>query len=96
MKPTKIIERRYITRGQARKMCIHQDWYDMGTNEEYEAMFNKFCGKDKKLTTRNIWNMAMDIINHTSEYDSVESMMMTIANYATSEFELSFSLGSTF
>lgn len=58
-------EIRYLSSSDLRALCIAEDWYTGGTNEEYAnlmAMINK-----DNITTDDIVEIATDIVEHSSE-----------------------------
>ena len=73
-------------------ICIRQDWYTRGTNEEYERMLSTASEKEN-LSTEDIVEIATDILEHSDSdrimssygmgYDEIlESVMFEIANAA--------------
>lgn len=86
-------ERRTISADKIIGICIRQEWYTMGTNEEYEQMLSTASGKEN-LMTDDIVEIATDILEHSDserimssygmDYDDVlKSVMFEIANAAT-------------
>lgn len=72
-----------IDTSKLRSMCIKNNWYTAGTNEDYSNMF-KMCEKDN-ITTNQLFKIAKDIYEHTnvdraeqgcsSEYSNNESIL---------------------
>lgn len=60
-----------------RAMCIRENLYTEGTNEQYGAMFRMV--NDLTPTVENIYKVAKDINSH-SEFQSVENIMCMLAN----------------
>lgn len=58
-------EIRTISACTLRSLCIEENWYTSGTNEEYENLLN-MTNKDN-ITTDDIVEMATDIIEHSDE-----------------------------
>lgn len=86
-------ERRTISADKIIGICIRQEWYTMGTNEDYEQMLSTASSKEN-LTTDDIVEIATDILEHSDserimscygmDYDDVlQSVMFEIANAAT-------------
>lgn len=91
----KIIERRYITPYDLRKLCVKEEWYTKGDNEEYNLMLG-MCYADgfeyAELTTDLIAEIAADIQKHSDvdqDEESLLNIMFCIANEAsTTCFEI--------
>ena len=47
-----------------RALCIRNWWYTRGNNDEYASLLNK-VDNTENLTTGDIVEIAMDIINHS-------------------------------
>lgn len=58
-------EIRILDMSDLRALCIAEDWYTGGTNEEYANLLN--MTKKNNITTDDIVEMATDIIEHSSE-----------------------------
>ena len=67
-----------------RLMCIRNNWYDSGSCQEYERMFD--IVRNNKPTKTNIYNVAMNILEHTSDEQTVENIMFYIANDVVKTF----------
>lgn len=68
-----------------REMCIRNNWYDNGTCTEYDNMLNVV----KKFDSPNdddIFFIACDIVEHTSEYQTIENVMFYLANDVVKTF----------
>lgn len=89
----KIIECRYITPSDLRSLCIEENWYTKGDNEEYSHMLD-MCrdGFDyATLTTDRIAEIAADIQKHSNVEQSDEylmNIMFCIAKASTTYFEI--------
>ena len=59
----KVKEIKRINTDKLRHICINNNWYTHGTNEEYSNMF-KMCKKDN-ITTNQLYKIAKDIYEHT-------------------------------
>ena len=84
----KLIETRKIMTSKVREMCIRNQYYTSGTNEEYDKMFQK-CQLDY-----SILEIAKDIFEHTdinlhmyqvgcSERELLESICFNLINDCT-------------
>ena len=85
----KIIERRYITPYDLRRMCIAEEWYTKGDNAQYDHMLN--LARDKELTTALIAEIAADIQKHSAVHQSEEyllNIMFRIAQASTTSFDI--------
>ena len=79
---TKLKEVKKITWQELRTLCIKNEWYTLGTNEEYEKLL-KMC--DKKPTTKTIQLMAEDIYKHSELSNDYLSEVANIAHYIASD-----------
>ena len=61
-------EDRMINVQRLRNYCIANDYYDAGTNEEYDNLF-KYCRAHEYLSGQNIYEIAKDICIHSSKLD---------------------------
>lgn len=82
-----IKEARYITSSALRSLCIRQNWYTWGTNEEYSHLF-ELADKDD-LTTADLVEIARDIIAHSEpdENLAVPYVCFELADIAVNVFE---------
>lgn len=68
-----------------RNMCIKNEWYTAGDIKAYSKMLDFV--EDNEPTKLNIWKVAQDILDHSSEDDLyVEAIMFTIANDVVKTF----------
>lgn len=58
-------EVRRLTAGNLRALCIEQDWYTNGTNEEYDHLLRDLAGNKENLSTEDIIEIAEDIFCHS-------------------------------
>lgn len=58
-----------------RSMCIRNNWYDRGSNEEYQKMLDM---TELPVTDENIYRMAVDIVSHTSAEQTIGNVMYYI------------------
>lgn len=60
----KVKEIRRLDTDKLRSMCIKNNWYTSGSNEDYINMF-KMCEKDN-ITINQLFKIAKDIYEHTN------------------------------
>ena len=60
----KVKEIKRIDTDKLRHICINNNWYTRGTNDDYMNMF-KMCEKDN-ITTNQLYKIAKDIYEHTN------------------------------
>ena len=79
-----ITEIRKISTERLYRLCNEKCWYNRGTNEEYEAMFDLANGN---LTTERLTEVAKDIVAHTapSEFAYIDSDPVLYVLYELSE-----------
>lgn len=68
------------SKGKIRGLCIKENWYTMGDNEEYMAMWD-FVGSHKP-TPNNVYKVALDIMKHSDVEQSdeyLENIMFLIS-----------------
>lgn len=63
----KLIETRTIDTSKVRAMCIRNDYYTRGTNEEYSEMFEK-CSQGQEVIV-----IAQDILEHSRTEELMKS-----------------------
>ena len=65
-------EIRRMTPEDLRNLCVRQDWYTKGTNEDYGKLMER-CrdenGEYKKLSLKDIYWMGYDIFMHSDTSD---------------------------
>ena len=73
----KIIERQYLSIPAVRGVCIENDLYTRGTNEEYAAMFDLVRPLDGKqtITVEDLYPIAADILAHSDTDMSVVTLL---------------------
>lgn len=54
-----------INSDKVRHTCINQNWYTIGTCEEYENLLNNLCDKDN-ATDEEVMTVVYDIAKHTN------------------------------
>lgn len=73
----KIIERQHLSTSDVRAMCIENDFYTCGTNEEYSAMFDMVFALYPKaiITADDLAPIAADILAHSKTEQDMESVL---------------------
>lgn len=87
----KYTETRYLTTTDLRALCIENDWYTCGDNEEYCALFNRLYdgdGYSVNLDTEKLAEIAQDIMDHSdiTEY-TITTVMYVLAKRCSVFFE---------
>ena len=59
---------RRIGSERMRSICIKNDWYDRGSNEEYGHLLFDLCQRKQNLTDDDIVMIVLDIIEHTARF----------------------------
>lgn len=59
-------EVRKISLENIRQMCIEHNWYDYGTNKDYDTLLS-YSNKDN-ITSDDIIEMAINIFDHTERF----------------------------
>lgn len=72
----KIFENKRIDRDEMRKLCIQNDFYTCGTNDEYETMLI-MCESVKQVTPERLYTIAIDIAVHTQRYWQIDNDIVT-------------------
>lgn len=96
----KIKEIKRINTDKLRNMCANNNWYTVGTSEDYIKMF-KMCEKDN-ITTNQLYKIAKDIYEHTnvdnakqgcdsgySDNESILNMMIYVNDCSYTFYEIS-------
>ena len=82
-------EIRTLTAYSLRALCIRQNWYTAGDNDEYSHLLYDLAGNKENLSTADIIEIAADIMEH-SELDAdctIESVAFEVAQIANVFFE---------
>ena len=87
----KYTETRVLDMYKLRSLCIEHDWYTCGTNEEYDALFDRLydeIGCLVNMTTEKLAEIADDIMEHSriSDY-TITSVMAEMARACYTYFE---------
>lgn len=88
-----IVEKRTLSMCKLRKLCVTNEWYTCGTNEDY-ANFLSSVHDDKfepvEMTTQKLAEIAADIMRHSdmpAEYDLC-CVMYELAKVCETCFEI--------
>ena len=82
-------EIRKITASSLRALCIRQNWYTAGDNDEYSHLLYDLAGNKENLSTADIIEIATDIMEHSdmSPDYTIESVAFEVASIANVFFE---------
>lgn len=88
----KIIETRTLTPSKLRLLCIKNDWYTCGDNEDYEKLFDRLTdvyGCAEHLTTEKLVEIATDIWEHSDITGyTIETVLFELARACTTYFDV--------
>lgn len=79
-------EVRKIEASEIRKLCIKHDWFNRGTNEEYELLLN-YGFSHKEITVDELVEMATLILEHSDTDYELTSVMFELNEVCHSYFE---------
>lgn len=68
----KFTETRTLSMSDLRNLCIKNNWYTNGNNDEYNELLTSV--KNKNITTNDIIDIANDIINHSDLNFTIETL----------------------
>ena len=85
----KVKEVRVLSAQDLRSLCIENNYYTRGDNEEYSNLF-EWVGKQHNMTTTKIMQVAQDIFEHSSakvqSEQDIESIAFNVARVCTTYF----------
>ena len=89
---SKFVEVRHLRPMELRKLCIEYNWYTHGDNAEYDnLLFGLTENGQKNITTDDIYAIAQDIMDHSSERSidgmDIESIMFSVARICDTFFQ---------
>ena len=69
-------EKNTVTATDIIALCVKRNWYDIGSNRDYENMINKLTKKNN-VNSDDVFDAAIDIMRHSdiSEYYDEESFL---------------------
>ncbi len=77
-------EIRTISAESLRALCIREEWYTNGDNDEYGHLLFDLADRKENITTDDVCEIAQDIINHSdltaADFEHVAFEVMKIAN----------------
>lgn len=76
----KVKEIRKIDFEKVRAMCISNDLYSCGTNEEYEHLLLHLCNDFENQKTEDLIEIALNILNHSETTIELTSILFMLAN----------------
>lgn len=89
----KIIEKRTLSMYRLRNLCVRNNWYTRGTNEDYDRLLSS-VHNDKyeavEMTTEKLAELAEDIMRHSdmsADYD-ICCVMFELAEACVTCFEM--------
>ena len=82
-------EIRVIRASSLRALCVRQNWYTAGDNDEYGHLLLDLAGSKENLSTADIMEIAADIMEHSDLDDdcTIESVAFEVARIAYVFFE---------
>lgn len=82
-------EIRVIRASSLRALCVRQNWYTAGDNDEYGHLLLDLAGSKENLSTADIMEIAADIMEHSDLDDdcTIESVAFEVARIADVFFE---------
>ena len=85
-----IIERQHLSVSDVRAVCISENLYTKGTNEQYDAMFSMATALYPKsiITAEDLYPIAKDILDHSSTDMDVACVMYCLAEKITRCYEV--------
>lgn len=88
----KFTETRTMSASKLRALCIKNDWYTCGDNEEYSRLFDRLtdcCGFPENLTTEKLVEIATDIWEHSDITDyTIETVLFELARACYTYFDV--------
>lgn len=87
----KYVEQKYLDHFLLRECCIHNGWYTLGSNADYDKLFAKLPrdanGCDLPITTNTLYELALDIKAHSDiSYYEVPDIMAILARHCDVRF----------
>jgi len=83
-------EKRFLNASAVKGLCIEENWYTNGNNEEYKHLLNVLVKEGKNITTNNIVAIATDIKQHSNtehETDDISYICYALAKICYTFFE---------
>ena len=83
----KVRETRRICVNDLFRLCVENEWYTRGTNQEYTRMI-EFARDLTNVTAENLVAIAAEIKHHSDTEQSIESICHLLALLCFSTFEI--------
>lgn len=80
-------EVRKIREDDLRNLCIAKRWYTRGDNAAYNHLLNDLAGDKENITTDDIVEIALDIMEHSNTDRELTSICFDVARIAVTFFE---------
>lgn len=82
-------ETRQLSPSALREKCIRQNWYTLGTNDEYGHLLLDLAGNKPNLMTDDIIAIAKNIAAHSElqEEQTIEAIAAEVARTCTVTFQ---------
>ena len=82
-------EIRVIRASSLRALCVRQNWYTAGDNDEYGHLLLDLAVSKENLSSKDIMEIAADIMEHSDLDDdcTIESVAFEVARIADVFFE---------
>ena len=80
-------EVRQINKDDLRRLCISKRWYTGGDNAAYNHLLYDLTGDKENITTDDIVEIALDIMEHSNTDQELTSICFDVARIATTFFE---------
>lgn len=88
----KFTETRTLTSSKLRLLCIKNDWYTCGDNDDYDRLFDRLtdcCGCPEHMTTDKLVEIATDIWEHSEITDyTIETVLFELARACFTYFDI--------
>ena len=87
----KYTETRVLHSYKLRQLCIEQDWYTCGDNEDYENLFKRLRADyitPANMTTEKLAEIATDIKEHSDTDMEITSIMFFLAKACDTWFDV--------
>lgn len=87
----KYIETRHLFPDKLRALCVKNDWYTLGDNEEYSALMYSLSDEEGfpvDATTEKLVEIAADILEHSDTDYTMDAVLFELARICISYFEV--------
>lgn len=80
-------EVRKIREDDLRNLCVAKHWYTRGDNAAYNHLLSDLADRKENITTDDIVEIAMDILEHSNTDQELTSICFDVARIAVTFFE---------